>query len=289
MFKEILTRFIKPFPQNVLLKKPVAGATVIALFNFVFVMIYRPAQTHPGYFLSYEMTMAAYCAGVGIAALLAIFLMKRTRFFSNSDEWNFLKELFAIFLVVLAMGTAVYFMAFLIEEPADRWNTETLAGSYIGTFLIAGIPLYLFTAVNLNQLFQTKLTHSEHGPEFERHSANEKLITLNSPLKKEELSFSPSEFLYAESEGNYVNFYLHRENEIRKEVIRCSISSVEEQLAEYPFLLRTHRAFIVNLKMVDEANGNALGFRLKLQNVQVEIPVSRRHTGTFRELFKQFG
>ena len=289
MFKEILTRFIKPFPQNVLLKKPVAGATVIALFNFVFVMIYRPAQTHPGYFLSYEMTMAAYCAGVGIAALLAIFLMKRTRFFSNSDEWNFLKELFAIFLVVLAMGTAVYFMAFLIEEPADRWNTETLAGSYIGTFLIAGIPLYLFTAVNLNQLFQTKLTHSEHGPEFERHGANEKLITLNSPLKKEELSFSPSEFLYAESEGNYVNFYLHRENEIRKEVIRCSISSVEEQLAEYPFLLRTHRAFIVNLKMVDEANGNALGFRLKLQNVQVEIPVSRRHTGTFREQFKQFG
>ena len=289
MFKEILTRFIKPFPQNVLLKKPVAGATVIALFNFVFVMIYRPAQTHPGYFLSYEMTMAAYCAGVGIAALLAIFLMKRTRLFSNSDEWNFLKELFAIFLVVLAMGTAVYFMAFLIEEPADRWNTETLAGSYIGTFLIAGIPLYLFTAVNLNQLFQTKLTHSEHGPEFERHGANEKLITLNSPLKKEELSFSPSEFLYAESEGNYVNFYLHRENEIRKEVIRCSISSVEEQLAEYPFLLRTHRAFIVNLKMVDEANGNALGFRLKLQNVQVEIPVSRRHTGTFREQFKQFG
>ena len=289
MFKEILTRFIKPFPQNVLLKKPVAGATVIALFNFVFVMIYRPAQTHPGYFLSYEMTMAAYCAGVGIAALLAIFLMKRTRFFSNSDEWNFLKELFAIFLVVLAMGTAVYFMAFLIEEPADRWNTETLAGSFIGTFLIAGIPLYLFTAVNLNQLFQTKLTHSEHGPEFERHGANEKLITLNSPLKKEELSFSPSEFLYAESEGNYVNFYLHRENEIRKEVIRCSISSVEEQLAEYPFLLRTHRAFIVNLKMVDEANGNALGFRLKLQNVQVEIPVSRRHTGTFREQFKQFG
>lgn len=289
MFKDLHNRFTKPFPQNFLLKKPVAGAAVISLFNFVFVMIYQPAQTHPGYFLSYEMTMAAYCAGVGFAAFLAIFLIKKTRFFSNPDEWNFLKEFYAIFIVVFAMGTAVYFMAFLIEEPAYRWNLETLAGSYIGTFLIAGIPLYLFTAINLNQLFQTKLMHSEHGREFEKNGANEELITINSPLKKEDLSFYLSEFLYAESEGNYVNFYLIRENEIHKKVIRSSISSVEDQLSDFPFLLRTHRAFIVNLKKVEEANGNTLGFRLRIHKISEEIPVSRRHTGTFRELFKQFG
>jgi hypothetical protein len=289
MFKELQTRFTKPFPQNFLLKKPVAGAAVIALFNFVFVMIYQPAQTHPGYFLSYEMTMAAYCAGVGFAAFLAIYLMKIARFFSNHEEWNFIKELISIFIVVFAMGTAVYFMAFLIEEPADRWNLETLSSSYIGTFLIAGIPLYLFTAININQLFQTKLTHSQKDQKPAENGAGEELIIINTPLKKEELSFYPSEFLYAESEGNYVNFYLHRESEIRKKVVRCSISGVEEQLSDFPFLLRTHRAFIVNLKKVEEANGNALGFRLKIQRVQGEIPVSRRHTGTFRELFKQFG
>jgi len=289
MIKELQNRFTKLFPQNFLLKKPVAGAAVIALFNFVFVMIYRPAQTHPGYFLSYEMTMAVYCAGVGLAAFLAIYLMKMTRFFSTPEEWNFIKELISIFIVVFAMGTAVYFMAFLIEEPADRWNLETLAGSYIGTFLIAGIPLYLFTAININQLFQTKLTHSQKDQELAEHGAGEELITINTPLKKEELSFYPSEFLYAESDGNYVNFFLHRESEIRKKVVRCSISSVEEQLSDFPFLLRTHRAFIVNLKKVAEANGNALGFRLKIPKITGEIPVSRRHTGTFRERFKQFG
>jgi hypothetical protein len=290
MLKKLQTRFTKPFPQNFLLKKPLAGAAVIALFNFVFVMIYRPAQTHPGFFLSYEMTMAAYCAGVGLAAFLVIYLMKMSRFFSKPEEWNFIKELISVFIVVFAMGTAVYFMAFLIEKPANRWNLETLADSYIGTLLIAGIPLYLFTAININQLFQTKLTHPRKDPELEtENGVGEELIVINTPLKKEEMSFYPSEFLYAESDGNYVNFYLHRESEIREEVIRCSISSVEDQLSDIPFLMKTHRAFIVNLKKVEEANGNALGFRLKIPKIPEEIPVSRRHTGKFRDLFKRFG
>jgi hypothetical protein len=290
MFKKLQTCFTKPFPQNFLLKKPASGAAVIALFNFVFLMIYRPAQTHPGYFLSYEMTMAAYCAGVGLTAFLMIYLMKKAGFFSNTEEWNFIKELLSVFIVVFAMGTTIYFMAFLIEQPADRWNLETLAGSFIGTYLIAGIPLYLFTAININQLFQTKLTHSPNDREpAAENGVGEEFICIDSPLKNEEMSFYPSEFLYAESDGNYVNFYLHREGELIKEVIRCSISSVEDQLSDFPFLMRTHRAFIVNLKKVEEANGNALGFRLNIPKISKEIPVSRRHTGTFRNLFKQYG
>lgn len=290
MLKKLQNRFTKPFPQNFLLKKPLAGAVVVTLFNFVFVMIYRPAQTHPGYFLSYEMTMAVYCAGVGLAAFLVINLMKMARYFSNPEEWNFIKELISVIIVIFAMGMAVYFVAFLIEKPADRWNLETLADSYIGTLLIAGIPLYLFTAININQLFQTKLTHPRKDPELEAEKGVvDERITINTPLKKEEMSFYPSEFLYAESDGNYVKFYLQRESEIREKVIRCSISSVEDQLSDIPFLLKTHRAFIVNLKKVEEANGNALGFRLKIPKIPGEIPVSRRHTGKFRDLFKQFG
>lgn len=289
MLNELQDRFTKPFLQNYLLKKPIAGAVVISLFNFVFVMIYQPAQTHPGYFLSYEMTMAAYCAGVGLSAFLVIFLMKKIRFFSDQNEWNFIKELFAILIVVFAMGTSVYLMAFLIEEPADRWNLETIISSYIGTFLIAGIPLYLFTAININQLFQTKLTQSANGDRADNSESREELITINTTLKKEDLSFHPSEFIYAESDGNYVNFYLQRGGRIQKEIIRISISSIKEQLSAIPFIMRTHRAFIVNLKKVEEANGNALGYRLNIPMIQSEIPVSRRHTGKFRSLYKEFG
>ncbi|MCC5940571.1 MAG: LytTR family transcriptional regulator [Balneolaceae bacterium] len=280
---------MKNFPKNYLLKYPARGALIIALFNFVFLMIYQPAKTHPGYFLSYEITMALYCIAVGFVAFVAIYVLRLSSFYTDEKRWNIIKEISAIFIVLFAMGITVYFMAFLIEEPANRWNADTLFDSISSTFLIGGIPLYLFTIVNINQLFQTKLTQSANRDGADHSESHGHFITIDTALKKENLSFYASKFLYAESEGNYVNFYLHGENGIQKKIVRGSISSVEEQLSEIPFLLRTHRAFIVNLKKVEEANGNALGFRLKIKSVEGEIPVSRRQTDRFRALYSEYG
>jgi DNA-binding LytR/AlgR family response regulator len=64
---------------------------------------------------------------------------------------------------------------------------------------------------------------------------------------------------------------------------------VEQQLAQIPFFVRTHRAFIVNLKKIKSKKGNSLGFRLRLRGTDSEIPVSRNNTRNFSELMKQFG
>jgi hypothetical protein len=63
----------------------------------------------------------------------------------------------------------------------------------------------------------------------------EDLIQISSQLKKEELSFYPGQFLYAESDGNYVVFYLNRNNLIKKEIIRNSINNIEQQLSDIPY------------------------------------------------------
>jgi len=287
MLKKIQNYSLKPYPKNFLLKRPAAGASIIALFNYLFLMIYRPVHTQPGYLFNYELTMAIYCLGGGVAAFAAILIVNHSGIFKPENRWNILKEISAIILVIFAMGTAVFLLAFIVEVPGDRWNLDTIIDSYRLTFMIGGIPLYLFTILNFNYLFQSKLTHQDTGRESEGEI--EEIITINTPLKKEELSFYPREFLYAESEGNYVNVYLHKRGEVLKEIIRISISSFEEQLSELPFLMRTHRAYIVNLKKVTEASGNSLGYRLSVFGIQSELPVSRRHTGKFRELYSTAG
>jgi DNA-binding LytR/AlgR family response regulator len=105
-------------------------------------------------------------------------------------------------------------------------------------------------------------------------------------LKKEKLSFSLNEFVYAASEGNYVNFYILQKGKIVKAVIRNSINNVEQQLAYYNRVMRVHRAFIVNVDMVRSMRGNSLGYTLKLNGLDQEIPVSRKNTSTFRTLFQ---
>jgi DNA-binding LytR/AlgR family response regulator len=155
-----------------------------------------------------------------------------------------------------------------------------------GAFLTGIIPLFFFTATNYRYLLTENLNQNKDGigePGLEKQS-QEDLIQISSQLKKEELSFYPSQFLYAESDGNYVVFYLCINSQLKKEIIRNSINNIEEQLSGIPYILRIHRAFIVNLKKVRSRQGNTLGYLLKLNESEFKIPVSRKNTKVFNNL-----
>jgi DNA-binding LytR/AlgR family response regulator len=113
-------------------------------------------------------------------------------------------------------------------------------------------------------------------------------IQIVSKLKKEELSFFPHDFLYAESDGNYVVFHLVVEQKEYTVLIRNSLNEIEQQLSGINYFSRIHRAFIVNVKKVSSKKGNTMGYRLKLYGSEAEIPVSRQNVQSFDLLLKQF-
>ena len=193
-------------------------------------------------------------------------------------------------MLLFGFGMAVYFAAFIIEEPADRWNFSTFFDSFSKASLVVVIPLAFFTLINVRYWYATdQIWIAPANSATEPISRpSEKEIRITSQLKKEELRFFPSEFIYAESEGNYVNFFLLKNEKLKKEVIRNSITNIEEQLTKIPHIVRTHRAFIVNLKKISVKKGNALGYDLKLANIENEIPVSRNKVKEFNHLFEQF-
>lgn len=276
------------FPQNFIIKRPLYGALLIAGFTLVFALVYKPLGSHASRFLGYEATMAAYALISGASLFGWINLLVRISFFSNKSKWTFYKELLAIVILLFALGVVIYFAAFILEEPANRWNFPTFFDSVKNAFLIGIIPFLFFTA--LNYLYWIS-PEEKYGASSESDSAAavEELIQISSQLKKESLSFYPSQFIYAESDSNYVNFYLVSDNKLQKKVIRNSITDVEQQLAYIPYLVRTHRAFIVNLKKINSKKGNSLGYQLRLQGTDVEIPVSRNNTRNFSELMEQTG
>jgi hypothetical protein len=275
------------FPQNFIIKRPLYGAFLIAGFTLVFALLYKPLGSHASRFLGYEATMAVYAFISGASLFGWISLLIRINFFSNKAKWTFTKELLAIVILLFALGVVIYFAAFILEEPANRWNFPTFFDSVKNAFLIGIIPFLFFTA--LNYLYWIS-PEEKYGASSDSGSASavEKLIQISSQLKKESLSFYPSQLIYAESDSNYVNFYLISSDKVQKKVIRNSITDVEQQLAHIPYLVRTHRAFIVNLKKIKSKKGNSLGYRLRLQGTDAEIPVSRNNTRSFSQLFRQF-
>ncbi len=277
----------KSYPQSFIIKKPLAGSAIIAAACFIFVILYQPLNTHSTGNLSYFQTMGIYALLIFTGLFLLISILKRTKYFKYGHKWTLAKEIVFLLIIVLGMGIYVYLSAFVVEPAADRLNIPTLIDSVKNAFLIGLIPLLLFTLVNYGFLHSKPVYIKEN--EHDRSEAMpKKTIKVQSQLKKEQLEFAPEHLVYAESDGNYVNFYLNADEKLVKKSIRNTISAVEQQLEAYNYLFRCHRAFIINLKHVTAKRGNSSGYRLKMTHTNFEIPVSRKHTHLFRKKIAEY-
>lgn len=277
----------KKFPRNYLIENPVTGAIINALFCFIFILLYKPLQTKASPHLSFETTMAVYSMGSGLALWLSVWILNFFKWFSDIKKWTILREIVSVILILTGIGTAVYLMGFLIETPTGRLNVETYLDSVSRSFLLGLFPFIFFSAVNYKYLsdYTDPNGIKDNIKTQQDNNQKEQTIRISSRLKKEELSFCPADFVYAESDGNYVVFHILKNNDLKKDIIRNSISNIEKQLAEVPHIIRTHRAFIVNLKKVKSKQGNILGYQLRLSGTDVIIPVSRNNIHRFDEAF----
>jgi len=272
------------YPQNYIIRKPVFGALVLFVFSLGFVLLYHPLDTQKSFYFNFEMTMVFYAIVASFFAWLAIVLLKRIPFFSNIEDWSLLKEVISAYLVLQVMGGTIFLFAFIIESPTEeiRWNFFTFLDSCKYSFLIGIFPFAFFTAINYKFLL---LNFVASVNEFQEEKKQELIINISSSLKKESLSFYANELLFVTSDGNYVFFYLFRNRKVIKVPIRNSISNIEDQLKRIPYYFRCHRAFIVNLNMVQYKKGNAWGYHLSISNCEDKIPVSRKNVKAFDTLF----
>ncbi len=278
--------FRKSYPQSFIIKKPLAGSAIIAIACFAFVMLYRPLNTHSSGNFTYFQTMGIYATALLLGLFIMISVIKQLKFFKAKNQWTLGKELLFLLLISLSMGIIIYLSAYVIEPASERLNFATLFDSVKNAFLIGLIPLILFTFFNYGFL-HSKPVHIKYEND-KNELSTEKPVKIESQLKKEHLQITPHEFVYAEAEGNYVTFFLNIDGRLTKKSIRNTISAIDKQLHVRDEFFRCHRAFIINLKYVKTKRGNSSGYRIKLKNVENEIPVSRNRTAHFKEKLKNF-
>ncbi|RXQ95889.1 LytTR family transcriptional regulator [Ancylomarina salipaludis] len=266
------------FPQNYILRKPFIGIIIVAVFCYLFTILYKPRHTNSSDPFSYEVTMAIYLFALMPPLYITIRALKLLPVFKSKEHWTLLKELGFPLILFLILGVWNYFFGFIMENTEGRWNIYTFLDSVRSTLITGTLPYFLFTIQNSRYL----LSASTCDPNENNHiNETSELIHINSKLKKGDIRFDPESFLYAESNGNYVIFYFLKNDKIEKEMVRNSIGDIESQLSEMPYLMRIHRAFIVNLKKVTLKKGNSSGYRLQLVGTDSELPVSRQHVANY--------
>ena len=84
-----------------------------------------------------------------------------------------------------------------------------------------------------------------------------------------------SNLLYIEAVGNYVKVCQVCDGEVHTDMLRATSKQIENDLRDYPKIVRCHRAFLVNLRQVERIVSKAGSMQLLIKHSHDYLPVSR--------------
>lgn len=216
----------------------------------------------------------------GIASLLPKFF--------NEHSWSIWKEgVWGLWNFMTIVVTTGYYWTIVpvCSTPSIHFKEQLLRVFLIG--LLPGMICIYFNysralksklkkAQKLNEKLQAKVSYYEHGE-----------LKLVSENNSEVVNLSTSDLILIQSYDNYAKIVIGDDSKTSYKLIRSSLKHLEPQI-EYQFIVRCHRSFIVNLAKVKTVAGNARDFRVKLENYQDWIPVSREAYRKIAILFEEY-
>jgi hypothetical protein len=265
----------------------VVTASGVAVVLTIVLIVYDNPITFSGllWFVGGYTVVSTICSALTVYLLPALF----SRFF-DAKRWT--KGKYFVFVLILTLMIAVantmyyYFLPKDIDCAAveDISFSIVLYSFLINTFSIGIIPVTLGYFWVKNQGLYSNLQEKEDQNRKlivryrNEHISDEKLITLSGNTK-DSLTLFPQEIIYLESTGNYVRVYYQKNGQIAQKTLRATLLQMEERLSDYPFLVRCHRAFVVNTCRIERINKG----KLWLKSVATAIPVSQTYKANIQD------
>ena len=278
----------QPYPPDFELKTNVPfGIGLSVLVVFFALNVSFATETYP-------ITLAFLYSLIFGGACFAIFMLNLLvlprlfpAFFAEA-AWKVYKEIaFALwnfFTIGLGNILIVYLLGLTSITPG------LFAIQFYFTFLVGSIPLAIYVLRRHNRMLRQSLQEAMAlnqllEQDTRRETRSKDHVLLQSHTGRSE-RMAVDHFVYAVSERNYVRVFVEQEQQIKETVIRNTMNGVEELFQAYPFIMRCHRAFIVNTSRVTSVSGNAQGYRLALRGSDDSVPVSRRYTPLFKSFLE---
>ena len=101
------------------------------------------------------------------------------------------------------------------------------------------------------------------------------------------ITLQVSDLLYIEAVGNYVKVYHWQDGKVRNDMLRATSKQMEDDLRDYPMIVRCHRAFLVNLQQVEQIISKSGAVQLLIKHCHEFLPVSRNNTLQVKETIKK--
>lgn len=204
--------------------------------------------------------------------------------FYNEDGWTVGRHLANNLFLFLFIGIGNWLYSNLIF--GFHWQWELLLLFLLVTTIVGLFPVTLFMLINRNRLLAS---HLAEAVEMNRHlqdsrsavaepeSCQETELILLQGSTKEVLELQACQLVCIEAEGNYIKVIYRKQDKTEQRLLRATMKQAEEAVEACSFVVKCHRAFLVNIHAVTKVSGNSQGYRLSLEGCTTEIPVSRAY------------
>ncbi|MBQ0057484.1 MAG: LytTR family transcriptional regulator [Bacteroidales bacterium] len=170
-----------------------------------------------------------------------------------------------------------------------EWMLMSRSSCAVASFVIA------IAMTALSELRQMRYVLQELFQINQMLEAEQKNLRLQQPMdnpaneiilhgdNRDSLTVNPQNIVYVESIANYLNIAYFNDTDLCTKRLRSSLRDMEEALEVFPYMVRTHRAFLVNIHFITQVTGNSAGMKVSLFSCDRVIPVSRSNIEEFKE------
>jgi hypothetical protein len=207
------------------------------------------------------------------------------------NDWTLKKELFHAAIVFLIIGLSSFLLRGLIYT-----NIGNLSWRYlwveIGNAYLAGIVFFfylIFTKLYVNYSIDKSPGYHAAGVTLEpvKQDLTAPPIFIKAHVRIDDFYFRADDLLFAKADGNYITLTTVKDGFLKNELKRISLKQLEIQLAAYPYLLRCHRGYLLNVQRVVKLSGNSQGYLISFDKTKDKVPVSRAYLNVFDQVYQQ--
>ena len=261
------------------LKQELARLFFIAVGVFLFILFFQPFPLET---LDYNNRLL-YVTGFGFITFFLgfiVFVLVQTFFpkWFKSITWESIPPIIInISLLILTVTAYSFYIRYVGKTYLTLYITFKVFLVCLLPIIILGI---LYRNKSLEMIIDVLRTQNKvyylKIKEYEQNDADEK-IEIFSENKYENFKIRLRDIIAIKSADNYIKIYCVKSNVVEMKIIRNTLKSLESQLIKRREFVKCHRPSIVNMRYVDKLVKNYSGYRILINGLEEEIPVSRQY------------
>lgn len=272
-FRKYLAR---PYP--LLLDKKLSAASILIISSIVTLtlLIFKPFGLH-------AVDNIFLFIGFGFCTFIPLFISYFVlpalfpRIY-HRDKWTIRHELLGYVLALILIS----FLNFLFNNTIA--NDVLPRRSYLDfifmTLAVGAFPILVLTTLNekvsryYNEKEAKKIDDQLNNVQKSKLESHNTIEIISNNKSDKPIIMEMSEFVMAQSVGNYVEINFVKNSLPIKKLMRMTLTDLQNQIGHENGVLRCHKSYIVSKSKVDRVEGNARSC-MAVMDCGIKIPISR--------------